>query len=74
MTWGAQRTTSESADHPIRHLAIAQYEGDVGFFLFSCDEDWNVIWDSFHDSIADALTQARYNYDPVHFERLDELS
>jgi hypothetical protein len=72
LTWGAQRNTGESADHPVRNLAIAEYPRH-GFFLFSCDKDWNVIWDSLCDSIEDALATAHYHYD-VRFAGLDDPS
>ncbi|MCM3631636.1 hypothetical protein M3194_30545 [Paenibacillus glycanilyticus] len=36
-------------------LAIAQYDGDNRFYLFSCDVDWNVISDTLHDSLQEAI-------------------
>jgi len=35
-------------------LAITQYEGSDGFYLFSCDLEWNVIGDTIHDSLQEA--------------------
>ncbi|WP_169091666.1 hypothetical protein [Paenibacillus sp. PL91] len=36
-------------------LAIALYDGDNRFYLFSCDIDWNVIGDTLHDSLHEAF-------------------
>lgn len=38
----------------ITALAIAQYEGNEGYYLFSCDLDWNVIGDTLHYSLQEA--------------------
>lgn len=34
--------------------AICQYEGDNAFYLFWCNEQWEVIGDTDHSSIDDA--------------------
>jgi len=41
-------------------LAVCQYEGDPGFYLFGCASDWSTITDTYHDSVADAIDQAEY--------------
>ena len=48
-------------------LAIAQYDGKEGFYLFYCDSDWNVMTDTFHDDLAGAIEQANWEYGLVHF-------
>jgi hypothetical protein len=65
---------AESHNPEIRYLAITEAQ-DPWVFLFHCDEDWNVIWDDYLESIQDALAQARWAYgDDVHFAGLDEPS
>ena len=43
-------------------LAICQYAGDGGFYLFGCDADWQVVTDTWHQTLADAKMQAEYEY------------
>lgn len=43
-------------------LAIAEYPGQAGFHLFRCDQDWNVMLDTWHSTIADAEAQAEFEY------------
>jgi hypothetical protein len=56
---------------PIRFLAITQVDNQA-FFLFYCDEHWNIIWDGWHLTIEEALSQARSEYRDVRFAGLDE--
>ena len=61
------RYFDESGFPQIRFLAIATdntdvIPGETDFYLFHCDEDWNVIWDSGEGSVAAAVAQARWEY------------
>ncbi|MEK3983314.1 hypothetical protein MHB77_07960 [Paenibacillus sp. FSL K6-3166] len=38
----------------ITAFAVAKYDGARGYYLFSCDLDWNVIGDTLHDSLQEA--------------------
>jgi hypothetical protein len=38
----------------ITAFAVAKYDGGRGYYLFSCDLDWNVIGDTLHDSLQEA--------------------
>lgn len=52
-------------DQPIQNptkLAICKFENDNGFYLFYCLENWEVITDTYHDSIEDAMKQAEFEY------------
>ena len=40
------------------YLALAQYDGADGVYLFYCDDEWRVITDTLHDSVAAAQSQA----------------
>ena len=46
-------------------LAICQYDGEVVVYLFGCDENWNTITDTFHETIEDAKKQAEFEYEGV---------
>lgn len=46
----------------INGLAICKYDNDLGYYLFGCDEAWNSITDTYHDSIEDAKEQAEFEY------------
>ena len=48
---------------PARGLAICQYEDEVGYYLFGCDENWKCITDTFHDTIEDAMDQGQREYE-----------
>lgn len=44
------------------NLAIAQYDDDPGFYLFYCDDSWKVLADTWHETVADAESQAEFEY------------
>jgi hypothetical protein len=46
----------------VRRLAICQYAGDSGFYLFYCDEQWEPLTDTFHVSLSEAKRQAEFEY------------
>jgi hypothetical protein len=43
-------------------LAICRYADQVGFYLFTCDDDWNAVTDTLHDTFATARQQAEREY------------
>lgn len=49
------------------NLAICCYidDPDSGFYLFGCDADWNVITDTWHESLEAAKRQARHEYENI---------
>ena len=51
---------------PASGLAICQYEGEDSFYLFGCDEDWNSVTDTWHESVEDAKAQAEFEYEGVN--------
>lgn len=46
-------------------LAICQYEDDSGFYLFGCDQDWQTLTDTWHETIKAAKDQAEFEYEGV---------
>lgn len=49
---------------PMAGMAICQYveEDTSGFYLFGCDQEWNCVTDTYHDSLDEALRQAEFEY------------
>jgi len=47
---------------PAKILAICQYDDDTGFYLFYCDENWQVLTDTWHTSLSEAKKQAEFEY------------
>ena len=46
---------------PASALAVCQYrEGE--FYLFYCDSDWNVVTDTWHQTMESAIQQAAFEY------------
>ena len=50
---------------PAAALAICQYDGDLQYYLFYCDDKWNVRTDTCHSSISEAKSQAEFEYEGV---------
>lgn len=46
----------------IKGLVICKYKNDSNYYLFGCDENWNSITDTLHESIEDAVDQAEFEY------------
>ena len=47
---------------PMQGLAICQYKTEDSYYLFGCDENWEVITDGWHERIEDAIKQAEFEY------------
>lgn len=50
---------------PAKGLAVCQYEGVEGFYLFGCDNEWNCVTDTWHQTLEEALCQAEFEYTGV---------
>ena len=46
-------------------LAICQPTEGRDFFLFGCDGDWNVITDTWHQTLDEAKKQAEFEYEGI---------
>ncbi len=47
-------------------LAICQYaEEEDSFYLFGCDENWETVTDTWHQSLEEAKDQAEFEYEGV---------
>jgi hypothetical protein len=48
-------------------LAICRYDDDAGeFYLFYCDENWDVRTDTCHTTLEEAMAQAEFEYEGVN--------
>jgi len=62
-TGRTRHTVAGVAVGPFAGLAICQYAGDSRlFYLFYCDVAWNVVTDTCHLSLQEALDQATFEY------------
>ena len=43
-------------------LAICQCFNDSSFYLFACDDNWNVCSDTWHETLDAAIAQAEFEY------------
>ena len=52
---------------PAAGLAICTFDQDRGggFYLFSCNEDWEIESDTYHESLEAALAQAAREYEGI---------
>lgn len=46
---------------PVHRIAICEF-GDKDVHLFGCDADWNVLTNTWHISVEDAMCQAESEY------------
>jgi hypothetical protein len=53
-------------------LAIARYEQAQGVYLFYCDDAWQTVTDTYHETVDGAIEQARREYGPVQFRDVSD--
>ncbi|MGF7040079.1 hypothetical protein [Mucilaginibacter lappiensis] len=51
-------------------VAICQYEGDSGYYLFYCNKMWETITDTWHETIEDAKDQAQHEYKRIYWQSM----
>ena len=49
----------------VSHLAICRHDGEAAYYLFRCDELWQVIADTWHETLEAAMHQAEWEYTGV---------
>ncbi len=49
----------------ICYLAVCQYDNDTRYYLFLCDEKYEVVTDDLCDSIDECFETARYRKDHI---------
>lgn len=53
----------------VAKLAIARYDNSSDIYLFYCDEQWEVVADTCHASVQEAIAQAEFEFTDVSFRR-----
>jgi hypothetical protein len=53
---------------PREVAGMAVYEDEKGYYLFSCDAEWNVMFDSWFESVEDAVAGTEYDWEYVQAE------
>jgi hypothetical protein len=43
-------------------LAICNYTNDNGFYLYRCNQNWETLADTYHDTIEGAKNQAEFEF------------
>lgn len=64
-TGNCRHTVAGKVRGPAAGLAICRHDGEQAVYLFGCDEDWNVVTDTWHETLQDALKQAEFEYEGV---------
>jgi len=64
-TGNCRQIVAGALQGPNAGLAICQYDGEVGFYLFGCNEGWSSVTDTWHQSIEEAMDQAEFEYEGV---------
>src|SRR5665213_1928917 len=64
-TGGCKHTVGGEVMGTASALAICQYADQNDYYLFYCDEDWQVLNDTWCQTIDDALNQAEFEYTGV---------
>ena len=70
-TGRTRHTVAGKAVNNFASLALAQYEDDPGIYLLYCDDNWNVVTDTYHDSTDAAIAQAEFEFGPLRFVNID---
>lgn len=50
---------------PFFGLAICRYQTEPGFYLFHCNNEWEPLADTWHETIEEAQEQAEFEYSGV---------
>jgi hypothetical protein len=64
-TGGCRQIVAGVLQGPASALAICQYDGENNFYLFGCDENWQDVTDTWHETLEDAKHQAEFEYTGV---------
>ena len=64
-TGGCRNYVAGELAGPAAGLAVCRYEGDPAVYLFGCDEEWNAVTDSWHQTVEEAKSQAEFEYEGV---------
>lgn len=63
--FGSLINTDHTDNEEVFGIAICSYDNSTNFYRFSCNKKWEVIQDSFYDSIDDAINFLPQQYKNV---------
>jgi hypothetical protein len=61
-----KHTVSGEQIGPVSALAICKYADAEGYYLFYCDSSWEVVTDTWHDTIERAKDQSEFEYEGIN--------
>jgi hypothetical protein len=61
-TGNTRQIVNDQVLGPAKGLAICQHAGDEAFYLYGCDQHWNPLSDTWHQSLLEAQRQAEFEY------------
>jgi len=64
-TSNCQKVVDGELQGPTAGLAICRHDGNEAYYLFGCDEQWNAVTDTWHETLEKALQQAEFEYEGV---------
>ena len=70
-TGGCKQIVAGVLQGPAAGLAICRCDTEDAYYLFGCDEDWNSVTDTWHETVRDAMRQAEFEYEGVRRTWLD---
>jgi len=64
-THATRHVVGDALVESVAGLAICTYEADPGFYIFYCGPEWQVITDTFHETLHAAQGQAEFEFTGV---------
>jgi hypothetical protein len=60
--WVTLNSGTAGHSENVSRLAICHDDDEEAFYLFHCDDLWQVVWDSWHETVEEAVVQADSQY------------
>ncbi|KAA2254867.1 hypothetical protein F0L68_29230 [Solihabitans fulvus] len=57
----------------VSYLVLARYGSESDTYLFYCDESWQVLSDTMHPTVDEAIEQANFEFTGVQFVPLKSI-
>jgi hypothetical protein len=64
LTGNCRQIVAGTLQGPLAGLAICRYNAD-GCYLFGCDTSWSSVTDTWHQTVEEAMRQAKFEYKGV---------
>jgi hypothetical protein len=59
------RPSGDSRNGGVSQLAICRHDDEAAYYLFRCDDLWQVVADTWHETLEAAMHQAESEYTGV---------